>query len=67
VEKITWNRASVMAWLADYSKATAEFNRMEPAEKIEVLRIIRATYPEDHRQLAAIDVQIDRIRKSIPA
>lgn len=64
MEKIKWTRATVMAWLDNYSKATTEFNQMDQAEKLEVLSIIRATYPDGHGQLPAIDAQIERIRKS---
>jgi hypothetical protein len=64
--KRPWTRTAVLAWLSDYSKATAEFNRMEPDEKLEILTIIRGTYPDDHGQLAAIDAQIERTRKLVP-
>ena len=61
--KRIWTRATVLAWLENYSKATSEFDRMEKDEKLEILAIIRSNYPEGHGQLAAIDAQIERIRK----
>jgi hypothetical protein len=62
MEKIKWTRKTAMDWIQDYTKATAHFNRMERDEKLEILEIIRSTYPENHRQLPAIDAQIERIK-----
>lgn len=64
MKKIKWTRATVMAWIEDYSKATIEFNAMEKDEKIQIMEILRDTYPDGHSQLPAINAQIERIRKS---
>lgn len=60
-----WTRETVKKWLKDYSQATLEFARMEPAEKLQILGIIRSEYPDEHSQAAAIDAQIARVKRGL--